>query len=133
MTRGANRSRAVAPSPKHKDVRDRDHREAFGARASAVAVTFCSSRLGSGAAPDRGGRDRRRRRGRVPKIFDFLRDGDANRLVVVLVAIAVGVIGVFFVFWAMDQVVDWLPKRIGRLRPYVFVGPALVLLSVFLI
>jgi alpha-glucoside transport system permease protein len=70
----------------------------------------------------------------VPRVFDFLRDSDANRLIVVLVAIAVGVVGVFFVFWAMDQVVDWLPKGIREtFRPYVFVGPALVLLSVFLI
>jgi alpha-glucoside transport system permease protein len=50
------------------------------------------------------------------------------------VAILIGVVGVFFVFWAMDQVVDILPAR-GRewVRPYVFVGPALAILSVFLI
>src|SRR5687768_5615128 len=40
--------------------------------------------------------------------FDFLRDSDANRLLIVLVAIGVGVLGVFGLFWAMDQVVDRL-------------------------
>jgi alpha-glucoside transport system permease protein len=66
--------------------------------------------------------------------FDFLRDKDANRLLIVLVALAIGVAGVFGIFWAMDQVVDFLPARIRETaRPYVFVGPALVVLSVFLI
>ena len=57
--------------------------------------------------------------------LDFLRDKDANRVFVVLVAIAVGVGGVFALFWAMDRVVSWLPEgwREG-VRPYVFVGPA---------
>ena len=66
--------------------------------------------------------------------FTFLRDDDANRLLVVGVAILLGVVGVFFVFWAMDQLVDVLPQRFREgVRPYVFVGPAIVILSVFLI
>ena len=66
--------------------------------------------------------------------FDYLRDSDGNRLTIVAVAIVVGIGGVFFVFWAMDQVVDALPARMREtVRPYVFVGPALVILSVFLI
>jgi alpha-glucoside transport system permease protein len=66
--------------------------------------------------------------------FSFLRDDDANRSLVVLVAILVGVIGVFFVFWAMDQVVNGLPERFREgVRPYVFIGPAVVILSVFLV
>jgi alpha-glucoside transport system permease protein len=66
--------------------------------------------------------------------FDFLRDAEANRLVIAGVAIAVGVGGVFALFWAMNQVVNWLPASLREgVRPYVFVGPALVLLSVFLI
>jgi alpha-glucoside transport system permease protein len=67
-------------------------------------------------------------------VFDFLRDADANRLVVATVAIVVGVGGVFALFWAMNRLVDLLPKRAREgVRPYVFVGPALVLLSIFLI
>ncbi len=66
--------------------------------------------------------------------FDYLRNEDANRGLVVLVAIGVGVGGVFFLFWAMDRVVDLLPERYAEgVRPYVFVGPALVILSVFLV
>jgi alpha-glucoside transport system permease protein len=66
--------------------------------------------------------------------FDYLRDEDANRALVVLVAIAVGVGGVFFLFWAMNRAVEWFPLRYREgVRPYVFVGPALVILSVFLV
>ena len=66
--------------------------------------------------------------------FGFLRDATANRALVVVVAIGVGVGGVFFLFWAMNRVVDWLPERWREgVRPYLFIGPALVLLSVFLI
>ncbi len=66
--------------------------------------------------------------------FDFLRDEEANRLVVVGVAILVGVGGVFFLYWAMNRAVELLPARYREgVRPYVFVGPALVILSVFLV
>ena len=66
--------------------------------------------------------------------FDFLRDEDANRFLIAAVAIVIGVAGVFALFWAMNQIVDLLPRRFREsVRPYVFIGPALVLLSVFLI
>ena len=66
--------------------------------------------------------------------FDFLRNADANRFLIVGVAIVVGVGGVFFLFWGMNRVVDFLPERYREgVRPYVFVGPALVILAVFLI
>jgi len=68
------------------------------------------------------------------RAFDYLRDRDANRLTVVALALLIGVAGVFFVFWAMDQLVDSFPARIREgVRPYVFVGPALVILSIFLV
>src|SRR5688572_24157734 len=66
--------------------------------------------------------------------FDFLRNADANRFLIVGVAIVVGVGGVFFLYWGMNRVVDFLPERYREgVRPYVFVGPALVILAVFLI
>ncbi|CAN5297985.1 sugar ABC transporter permease [soil metagenome] len=66
--------------------------------------------------------------------FDFLRDADANRGLVVLVAVVVGVGGVFFLYWGMNRLVDWFPARYAEgVRPYVFVGPGLVILSVFLV
>jgi len=66
--------------------------------------------------------------------FGFLRSSTANRLLIVAVAVVVGVGGVFLAFWAMDRLVDWLPAPFReRFRPYVFVGPALVILTVFLV
>jgi len=66
--------------------------------------------------------------------FDFLRESDANRFVLVGVAIVVGVGGVFFLYWGMNRTVDYLPEQMREgVRPYVFVGPALVILAVFLI
>jgi len=66
--------------------------------------------------------------------FDFLRDADANRFLVVGVAIVVGVGGVFFLYWGMNRVIAFLPARYQEgVRPYIFVGPALVILAVFLI
>lgn len=66
--------------------------------------------------------------------FNFLKDQDANRFVVVTVAILVGVFGVFGLYWGMDLLIKLLPERIGvRVRPFAFVGPALVILSVYLV
>ena len=66
--------------------------------------------------------------------FDFLRNANANRAVIVLVAVVVGVGGIFFLFWAMNAAVNALPARFREgVRPYVFVGPCLVILAVFLI
>lgn len=67
-------------------------------------------------------------------LLDFLADPNANRLTVATLAIAVGIGGVFVVFWVMDRLVDLFPRRLAStLRPYVFVGPALAMLSVFLV
>ncbi|MGI9647550.1 MAG: carbohydrate ABC transporter permease [Acidimicrobiia bacterium] len=66
--------------------------------------------------------------------FDFLRDQDANRIVLVIVALLVGVFGIFGLYLGMDQLVNRLPENIREsVRPFVFVGPALVLLGVFLV
>ena len=66
--------------------------------------------------------------------FKWLRDSDASRALQVVVAIIVGVGGVFALFWGMDIVVNQLPAKIREhVRPFVFVGPALVILSVYLV
>jgi alpha-glucoside transport system permease protein len=66
--------------------------------------------------------------------FDFLRRSDANRAIVVAVAVTVGSAGVFLLYFAMNRAVDILPASFREgVRPWIFVGPALVLLSVFLV
>ena len=64
--------------------------------------------------------------------FDAMRDFD--RFVLVGAAIVVGVGGIFLLYWAANWTIDVLPERYREdVRPYVFVGPALVILGVFLI
>lgn len=66
--------------------------------------------------------------------FEFLRDTEANRILIVAVAIVVGVGGVWLLFWGMDWVVNQLPSRVAEaVRPAAFVGPAVVILGVYLI
>ena len=64
----------------------------------------------------------------------WMRDTEASRALVVAVALAVGVGGVFAAFFGMDRAVNQLSARWQEtVRPWVFVGPALVLLAVFLL
>ena len=66
--------------------------------------------------------------------FEWLRDADVNRGVIVLVALVVGVGGIFLLYWAMDFAVNRMPEAWREsVRPWVFVGPALVVLSIFLL
>ncbi len=66
--------------------------------------------------------------------FNWIQSTEANRLLVVLVAVAVGVGGVFAAFFGMDRLVNLLPLRMQEpVRPWVFVGPGLALLAVFLL
>jgi len=68
---------------------------------------------------------------------DALRAGSGNRtaakLVLAAVALAVGVGGIWLFYWGLNAVVMSLgPHWRGRLLPWVFVGPALLLLTVYL-
>lgn len=66
--------------------------------------------------------------------FNFLRDQDANRFLVVAVALIVGVFGVFALYWGMDLLIKLLPEHIAsKVRPFAFVGPALVILAIYLV
>ena len=70
----------------------------------------------------------------MARTFEWLRTTDASRPVVVGVALALGVVGTFLLFRGMDLVVDQLNEGWKlRLRPWVFIGPALLLLGVFLV
>jgi alpha-glucoside transport system permease protein len=66
--------------------------------------------------------------------FNFLKSPDVNKILQVVVALVVGILGVWALFWGMDRLVSLLPERAARsVRPFVFVGPALVLLTFYLV
>ena len=65
--------------------------------------------------------------------FLFLRDSDAPRVVITLVAIVWGVGGVAILYWVFNNLVEKLPDVWRtRLLPFVFVGPAMAILSWYL-
>ena len=65
--------------------------------------------------------------------FIFLRDSEAPRGVIALVAIVWGVGGVALLFWVFNGLVERLPDALRtRLLPFVFVGPAMAILSWYL-
>ncbi len=65
--------------------------------------------------------------------FNFLRAGDAPKWLVVLVAIAWGVGGVAALYWIFNWIVERMGDPwVGRLQPFVFVGPAAAMLIWFL-
>ena len=66
--------------------------------------------------------------------FNFLKDEDVNKGVQVLVAVVVGVLGVWALYWGMDRMTNLLPDRAAHsVRPFVFVGPAMVMLTFYLV
>ena len=66
--------------------------------------------------------------------FTFMRDADANKFLVAIVALIVGVGAVWAIYLITDNLVSLLPSAIREnVRPFVFVGPALVILLVYLI
>ncbi len=65
--------------------------------------------------------------------FLFLRDSDAPRIVITLVAIVWGVGGVALLYWIFNGLVERLPHQwTTRLQPFVFVGPAMAILAWYL-
>jgi alpha-glucoside transport system permease protein len=65
--------------------------------------------------------------------FLFLRDSDAPRGLVVLVAIVWGVGGVALLYWVFNNLVEKLSDDwTARLQPFVFVGPAMAILAWYL-
>ncbi|MFO7291545.1 MAG: sugar ABC transporter permease [Actinomycetes bacterium] len=66
--------------------------------------------------------------------FEFLQDPRTNKALQIAVAIVVGVGGVWLLFWAMDRLVSALPDRMAAgVRPFVFAGPALMILGFYLV
>ena len=66
--------------------------------------------------------------------FLFLRDADAPKIVVVLVAIVWGVGGVALLYVVSNWLVEKLPSAWkSRVLPFVFVGPAFAILAFYLL
>ena len=66
--------------------------------------------------------------------FIFLRDTDAPKLVIVLVAIAWGIGGVALLFLVSNWLTERLPDTLARhVLPFVFIGPALAILAFYLL
>jgi alpha-glucoside transport system permease protein len=66
--------------------------------------------------------------------FEFLQDPDISKVVQVVVAVIVGVGGVWLLYWALDRLVSALPATAGAgVRPFVFAGPALMILGFYLV
>ena len=65
--------------------------------------------------------------------FLFLRDSDAPQVIITVVAIVWGVGGVAILYWIFNNLVERLPDVWkSRLLPFVFVGPAMAILSWYL-
>lgn len=65
--------------------------------------------------------------------FIFLRDSDAPRILIVLIAIVWGVGGIALLYWIFNGFVERLPHEwTARLQPFVFVGPAIAILAWYL-
>lgn len=65
--------------------------------------------------------------------FVFLRDSDAPRGIITLVAIIWGVGGVALLYWIFNGFVERLPDALRtRLLPFVFVGPGMAILAWYL-
>jgi alpha-glucoside transport system permease protein len=65
--------------------------------------------------------------------FLFLRGGDAPKGVITIVAIIWGVGGVAMLYWIFNWLVELLPAEwTARLQPFVFVGPAIAILTWYL-
>lgn len=67
------------------------------------------------------------------QVFLFLRDSEAPQIVIVLVAIIWGVGGVAVLFVVSNWMVEQLPGEWARrLQPFVFIGPAVVIMGWYL-
>lgn len=64
----------------------------------------------------------------------FMASEDAPRALLAIVALVVGIFGIWGIFFFSDNLVTQLPDAIAAIvRPYVFIGPALLVLTAFLV
>ena len=66
--------------------------------------------------------------------FGFLKDPDVNKFLQVVVARRRGILGVWALYWGMDRAGQRAAGRgRGGVRPFIFAGPAMVLLGFYLV
>lgn len=64
----------------------------------------------------------------------FMANEDSNKFLAAIVGIATGAVGVWVLYWVANQLISELPHRLQeRLRAVIFVGPAIFLLTVYLL
>ena len=66
--------------------------------------------------------------------FTFLRDSNAPKVVIIVVAMVWGIGGVAMLYWVANWTVERMPKAARvRILPFVFVGPAMAILAFYLL
>lgn len=66
--------------------------------------------------------------------FLFMRDAEAHRAVIALIALVVGVGGIWALFASLTNAAEALPTNARyAMRPWVFVGPALIILTIYIV
>ena len=66
--------------------------------------------------------------------FLFMRDAETHRAVIALIALVVGVGGIWALFASLTNAAEALPTNARyAMRPWVFVGPALAILMVYIV
>lgn len=64
----------------------------------------------------------------------FMTTPGVNKYMAALVALFVGVVGVWALYLVMDSLVSLMPEGMReRVRPYAFIGPAVIILAAYLI
>ncbi len=66
--------------------------------------------------------------------FLFMRDSNASKFVIAVIALAVGIGGVWALYAALTNLVEVTPTRVrDRLRPWVFVLPGVLILATYIV
>ena len=66
--------------------------------------------------------------------FLFMRDSDASKLTIAVVALVVGIGGIWALFASLTNLVEVTPQRVrDGLRPWVFVLPAVIILGTYIV
>jgi alpha-glucoside transport system permease protein len=126
----------------HAATRPRSDLAGRALRLAAVAVAAVLVVVGLDLVRDPTGPDRL-----FAALYGLLGQGDAAdailargleplqaKLTVMVIALVIGVGGVWLLYIGMDGLVDALPGGLSeRVRPFVFLGPALAMLGIFLV